>query len=141
MRFYNKYWFLSNFCDAPFVDPKSGIKYQTTEHFYQAAKTLDVEEQKAICAAPTAGKSKYLGRCCTIRTDRNDVKLRVMARALVLKFTQNPALQKKLIATGDLELVEGNTWGDTFWGVCNGVGENHLGKLLMRLRTEFVGGK
>ena len=32
------------------------------------------------------------------------------------------------------ELVEGNTWGDKVWGVCDGVGENNLGKTLMRIR-------
>lgn len=137
MRFYNEYWFLSNFCNAPFVDPELDLEYQTTEHYYQAAKTLDPVEYEKIRTAPTPGKSKYLGRCCTIRPDWNDIKIQIMARALALKFTQNPALQKKLIATGELELVEGNTWGDTYWGVCNNIGENHLGKLLMKLRTEL----
>jgi predicted NAD-dependent protein-ADP-ribosyltransferase YbiA (DUF1768 family) len=42
-----------------------------------------------------------------------------------------------LKATGDEELVEGNWWNDTFWGVCNGVGENNLGKLLMKIRAEL----
>uniref|UniRef100_UPI00345E83CD NADAR domain-containing protein n=1 Tax=uncultured Duncaniella sp. TaxID=2768039 RepID=UPI00345E83CD len=49
----------------------------------------------------------------------------------------NPALAEKLIATGDAELVEGNYWHDTVWGVCDGVGENHLGKILMRVREEL----
>ena len=53
------------------------------------------------------------------------------------KFTQNPGLLDKLLATGDAELVEGNTWGDQVWGVCDGVGENHLGKTLMRIRSEL----
>ena len=41
------------------------------------------------------------------------------------------------MATGDAELVEGNTWNDTYWGVCNGVGHNHLGKILMQVRQEL----
>lgn len=65
-----------------------------------------------------------------------DIKLQVMEKALRLKF-QNPELRKKLIATGDKELVEGNPWGDRYWGVCNGSGKNKLGKLLMKIRKEL----
>jgi len=54
------------------------------------------------------------------------------------KFEQNPDLAAKLIATGDEELVEGNTWGDTYWGVCRGVGQNKLGKILMNVRQELA---
>lgn len=43
-----------------------------------------------------------------------------------------------LINTGDAELIEGNSWGDTFWGECNGIGENNLGKILMKIRKEIV---
>lgn len=53
------------------------------------------------------------------------------------KFLQNPDLADKLVATGDAELIEGNTWGDTVWGVCNGSGENRLGEILMRVRSEI----
>ena len=42
-----------------------------------------------------------------------------------------------LLATGDAKIVEGNTWGDVFWGVCNGVGENHLGEILMKVRQDL----
>lgn len=54
----------------------------------------------------------------------------------VVKFAE-PGLQAKLLETGNEELVEGNYWGDTFWGVCRGRGENHLGKLLMKVRTYY----
>jgi predicted NAD-dependent protein-ADP-ribosyltransferase YbiA (DUF1768 family) len=43
-----------------------------------------------------------------------------------------------LIDTGNEELCEFNTWGDTFYGVCNGVGKNILGKLLMEIRDEEI---
>ncbi len=58
------------------------------------------------------------------------------------KFTQNPDLLSKLLATGDAELIEGNTWGDRVWGVdlYRGAGENHLGKILMRIRDELRDG-
>ena len=54
------------------------------------------------------------------------------------KFSTNPELAAKLIATGDALLVEGNWWHDTFFGVCDGKGENHLGLILMRVRKRII---
>lgn len=51
-----------------------------------------------------------------------------------------PELRTKLLSTGDLEIIEGNHWGDTFWGVCNGTGENHLGRILMQVREDLRSG-
>lgn len=48
-----------------------------------------------------------------------------------------PKLRSQLLSTGTAELVEGNWWNDRYWGVCNGRGENHLGKILMRIREEL----
>ena len=60
-----------------------------------------------------------------------------MYEIVLAKFTQNPDLKEKLLATGDESLEEGNTWGDTIWGTVDGVGENRLGKILMRVRDEL----
>ena len=73
-----------------------------------------------------------------MRADWNDIRVKVMYLILKAKFGQNPDLLEKLLATGDTYLMEGNTWHDTFWGVCNGHGENWLGRLLMQVRSEFV---
>jgi predicted NAD-dependent protein-ADP-ribosyltransferase YbiA (DUF1768 family) len=59
-----------------------------------------------------------------------------METLLRQKFA-HPELRAKLKETNDAELVEGNWWGDRFWGVCRGEGENHLGKLLMKIRAEL----
>ena len=75
-----------------------------------------------------------------MRADWEEVKIEIMEEALRLKF-DDPHLKDLLLATGDKELIEGNTWNDQFWGVCNGVGENNLGKLLMKLRKEYSEGK
>ena len=63
--------------------------------------------------------------------------LDVMRDLVVQKFS-DPLLQSLLETTGDEELIEGNHWGDVFWGVCKGVGENHLGKILMKVRGRWV---
>ncbi|NGT90448.1 NADAR family protein [Clostridium perfringens] len=54
------------------------------------------------------------------------------------KFKPNKELRRKLIATGDKYLEEGNTWNDTYLGVCKGKGRNMLGKILMRVRSEII---
>jgi predicted NAD-dependent protein-ADP-ribosyltransferase YbiA (DUF1768 family) len=59
-----------------------------------------------------------------------------MRECLVAKFGQNPELMQLLKDTGDSILIEGNSWGDQFWGVCNSVGKNWLGKLLMEIRDK-----
>lgn len=128
--------FLSNFwkCQVLF----DGIIYPSSEHAYVAAKTLDWALREEIRLCPTAGKVKRLGRKLVIRDDWETVKLDIMYAIVKDKFTRSLALATKLLATAQLELVEGNTWGDTVWGVCNGVGENHLGKILMRVREELA---
>jgi ribA/ribD-fused uncharacterized protein len=125
--------FLSNFWPCRvFLDERV---YTSTENAYQAAKTLIFDDRKPFeSCAP--GQAKRLGRRLIIRTDWEEVKLKVMEELLRQKFSY-PALKEMLLATGDQKIEEGNYWGDTFWGVCRGVGHNHLGKLLMTLRGEL----
>lgn len=112
----------------------------TVEHHYQAAKTDDPVWAARILAAPTPGQAKKLGRKAPMRLTWDDEKNAVMLVLLRLKFS-NPDLAARLIATGDAELIEGNTWGDSYWG-CVKVsgqwnGENKLGKTLMAVRQEL----
>ena len=60
-------------------------------------------------------------------------------RSLLLQKFSALDMRKKLIATCQAPLVEGNHWGDIFWGVCDGKGENNLGKLLMETRSLIQG--
>ena len=126
--------FLSNFW--PSRVSLDAITYPTVEHAYQAAKTVHPEERARIAVAGQPGTAKQLGRTVTIRRDWHEVKLPVMLGLLRQKFAREP-LHGQLLATGDAPLIEGNGWGDTFWGVCCGVGENHLGRLLMQVRDEI----
>lgn len=128
--------FLSNFWAAPIFCTEDGILYPTAEHWFQAHKTENRHERLKIAAATTPGRAKRMGRQVQLRSDWEEVKLNVMRTALREKF-KIPDLCKALLATGDAILIEGNTWNDTFWGVCRGRGENHLGQLLMELRKEL----
>jgi ribA/ribD-fused uncharacterized protein len=132
--FKDKNRWLSNFW--PCLVQLDCIEYPSVENAYQAAKTLGSRESFQSC---TAAQAKRLGRKLSIRSDWEELKVRVMQELLMQKFSkQNLALREALKATGDEELVEGNTWGDIFWGVCNDVGENNLGKLLMQVRTKIL---
>ena len=131
----DNYW-LSNFyhCDVTY----EGQLYRSSEGAYQAAKTLD-PIKRSVFENVSAGMSKRMGRKLELRADWEEVKDDVMRDILRCKFDQNPKLKQQLIATGDKKLVEGNHWGDTYWGVCHGEGKNMLGKLLMELREEIIG--
>ena len=137
-RFQGPMRWLSNFepCEVHF----EGGVYPSSEHAYQAAKFLDPEKRKQIAALPTPAAAKKAGAIRNnpeIRPDWFMVALRVMEAVVLDKFSRNPGLRQKLLDTGDEELIEGNTWGDTFWGVCKGVGSNHLGRILMNVRASL----
>jgi len=132
-RFAGEYSFLSNFHPSPVE--WMGFKVETVEHAFQLAKTLDREARRAIAQASTPAKAKRLGRDVQLRPGWEESKSALMGALLVQKFTRHLDLAQALLSTGQVELVEGNDWGDTFWGVCGGRGRNQLGHQLMEVRT------
>jgi ribA/ribD-fused uncharacterized protein len=133
-----EYGYMSNFSPHP-VNFRGEV-YPTSEHAYQAMKTLDPKEQKKIQKAKTPYIAKRLGRSCTLRKDWESVKRDLMFDIVLLKFYQHPNLAKDLVLTGDVKLAEGNTWHDNFFGTCvcsrcGNKGKNQLGKILMEVRT------
>lgn len=134
--FSGEHRYLSNFWPAFVLF--DGAAYGTVEHAYQAAKTLDPAQRSNIRHADTPGQAKRMGRHVAVRPDWEQVKIAMMSDFVMQKFVNDKALAVKLIKTGNAELIEGNTWNDTFWGVCRGKGQNHLGKILMRVRDTLV---
>jgi ribA/ribD-fused uncharacterized protein len=130
--FHGEYRFLSNF--YPSIVEFEKVLYPTAEHAYQAAKTLDPKVRQEIARCTTPGEAKRMGKCIALRPNWDNLKLTAMAMIVGDKFYRHPDLADKLLATKDAVLIEGNWWGDTFWGVCKGKGENHLGKLLEGVR-------
>jgi ribA/ribD-fused uncharacterized protein len=133
-------FFLSNFYEKEFV--WRNILWKTSEHAYQWAKGDDSDTVglEAIRTAPTPGKAKRLGRKVKMRADWEEVKYEIMKDIVRTKFS-DPELAQKLLATGQAELIEGNTWGDKTWGCVKENGEwegrNLLGRILMEIRTEL----
>jgi N-glycosidase YbiA len=133
--FKNEYRFLSNFWVS---DIKyNGKTYKTAEHAFQAAKCLYESDAENIWYAAGPADAKKLGRTVVMKPNWENIKIGIMLDILTIKFTENEQLKQKLLNTGTEQLIEGNWWGDTFWGVCNGVGENWLGELLMDIRKDL----
>lgn len=128
---------LSNYQSSPVT--LDGWIYPTVEHAYQAAKNSSEIYRKRILADPSPRAARLLGQTCVLRRDWDDAKVKVMRGLLQQKFAPGTALAAQLLATGEQELIEGNTWGDQFWGVCNGEGQNWMGRLLMEQRASLRG--
>lgn len=143
--------FLSNFYVAPTTyryESGAVLTFQTGEAAFQAAKvkamvSKDPNEKlayvKSVEDAPSPGLAKGCGR--RVKIDLNlwePIKVKCMREVVFQKFQQNPELRIKLIQTGHAMLVEGNTWGDTFWGRCEGKGSNILGAILMEVRGYYL---
>lgn len=133
--------FLSNFYKATFIEGDK--EFSNVEQYFQYAKAVmfgDTETATLILNNADPRNAKRLGKRVK-NFDHSvwtDCALTVMENGLSLKFRQNHDLQAKLLATGVRQLIEGNEWGDTYWGVCKGRGENHLGKLLMSIRDSLA---
>lgn len=132
LGFFGNYRWLSNF-EPCFVEYE-GLVYPSSEAAYQAAKCVNPAERLWFVDI-SASAAKQLGKKVMIRKDWEKVKLKVMEDVLISKFTKNSYLRDKLMATAHKHLEETNWWNDRFWGVYRGEGENHLGKLLMKVRT------
>ena len=124
--------YLSNFYEYPMK--VNGLVFTCVEAAFQSFKTTDPEIRKQFVGLD--GKAaKALGRKIQLREDWEQVKIKVMRQLIAAKFSKS--LKTKLVAEqGDL--VETNTWNDTFWGVCNGQGQNMLGKILMEVRAKLL---
>lgn len=135
--FRGEYRYLLNF--YPATIEYEGAEYYSVEHAYQAMKTADLKKRiplqraSGTALSTSSGKAKSWGRAVALRPDWEDIKMKVMEDLLRLKF-EIPMLRALLRSTRGRELIN---WGDRFWGVCDGVGENHLGKLLMKIREEL----
>lgn len=124
--FRGPYSFLSNF----HIEPDGTC----VEVEYQRSKCVNKEDRE-LFKNVTPTKAKYLGRKIELRTDWEGVKLTIMRHFVLSKFLDHSELRRKLIETGERRLIEGNWWGDRFWGVYEGAGENNFGKILMAVRT------
>jgi ribA/ribD-fused uncharacterized protein len=132
--FFNKYRFLSNFY---FTEVEyEGMKFPTIEHAYQAAKFTDPVMRFTIQQLTRPADARKYGKAKGCREDWEHVKFDIMYDLNAQKYAK-PELGHLLLVTGNAYLEETNWWGDVYWGVCNGIGQNNLGKILMTIRAEL----
>ena len=131
--FDGEYDFLSNFYECPIL--WKGNLYRNSESIYQSYKTLN--NVPFDFTKTTGSQAKKISKKLNVRPDWNKIKFDLMYEICQEKFNQNTDIAQKLMNTGDAILIEGNYWGDTYWGKCNGVGQNNLGKILMKIREEL----
>jgi len=143
-NFRGEHRFLSNFSES-LIRGAGDICYPTAEAAFQGGKTRDMGARAKIAAAPTPEEAKRLGRRVRLIPDWDEHRHVVMRAVLRAKFA-DPDLGRRLLDTGDAELVEGNRWHDQFWGCCRcgtrplcaDPGENWLGRHLMALRSDLA---
>lgn len=115
--------------------------WPTVEHAYQASKFEFEGIREEIRNASSAHETKQLANRMYgiyIRPDWNDIKLSVMEEIVRHKLEQHPYVKKKLMESGQMILVE-DSHEDAFWGRGPDYdGQNHLGKIWMKLRDEKV---
>jgi len=137
IRFYSvsdEYGHFSNFAGFPIE--LDGRIWPTSEHYFQAQKSAEREHQEAIrkTASPMIAARMGRDRKKPLRKDWESVKVDVMRRAVLAKFSQHAELREELLATGDAKIVE-HTERDDYWGDGgDGSGKNMLGRILMEVR-------
>lgn len=131
LGFFPPYRWMSNYHLVKITMP-DGLTYPSTENAYQAHKLLSVDERIPFTNC-SPGESKKMGGTVNLRKDWELVKVDVMRTCLEAKF-KDQDLMKMLKQTAPKYLEETNNWSDTYWGVCNGKGQNQLGRLLMEIR-------
>ncbi|RUP45442.1 hypothetical protein BC936DRAFT_148178 [Jimgerdemannia flammicorona] len=143
IKFYERnapYYEFTNFQEGyPIKTHEGKFTWLTSEHLFQAQKFTDPKLQKRIREAPSPRDAFNVAQANKAhqRSDWLQVNVQVMYVTVREKFIQHPDLKKKLLDTGDAELIE-HTANDAFWGDGgNGTGKNELGKCLMKLRDEL----
>lgn len=137
LGFFAGFRWLSNFHLCPIQ--YQGVVYPAVENAYMAAKCI-IPEQRKVFVTSSPSQAKKLGQAVQLRSDWEDVKLNIMYELNEQKYANNPDLRERLIATDRKYLEETNYWGDVYWGVCKQEGKNHLGKIIMQVRSELING-
>jgi ribA/ribD-fused uncharacterized protein len=140
---------VGDFCGLSNLHPRpmmfQGVAYASAEHAYQAARARDPAVRAWLMAAPSPELVAAAGDALPlddIAPDWAVFHVPLMERIVRAKFVEHGDLRRLLLSTGTAKIVE---WAPEdsaiarFWGEYEGVGENTLGVMLMRLRDELRG--
>lgn len=132
--FFYEYRWLSNYhdCDIFWM----GLHFKNTEAAYQASKCYELSNAK-LFQTMSGLEAKKHSKTFVARRYWDEMRYNIMAQLIFQKFLVHKDLRELLLATDEKYIEETNYWNDTYWGVCNGIGENNLGKLIMNTRAYF----
>ena len=134
-KFRNRYYFLSNM--YPCKIEYNGLIFDSSESLFQSMKCEDKNDVSRFVGID-GYTAKKIGKKVKLIKDWDELKVDLMYKVVKMKFEQNYDLKLMLLATKNEHLEEKNYWGDDFWGTVNGYGRNELGKILMKVRQEFL---
>ena len=122
------------------------ISYPSYEHALQASRFSATNERQMIKDTPLIRDVKKMTSKFTSNRGEMWKKecITVAERLLRDKFIRSKELTSQLKSTGKKALVYANSFGEHFWG-CPAEnqtkGQNHLGKLLEKIRSDIVKGE
>ncbi len=117
-----------------------GRHFMTSEHAYQWMKFRDAETSLAIESARSAHEAFKIAESNRhlVVPNWTNMRVTVMRNILWAKVEQHEYVKRKLLETGDREIIE-ESWRDDFWGWGpNRDGQNMLGRLWMEIRQEIA---
>lgn len=134
-----KNFYLCNFYMRPMT--YKGRKYSNAEAAYQAQKCKEKADINSfvdggLFSSPAAAREH--GQTIPIVDNWDDIRVEVMFDVIKEKFLQNPDLAARLLKTKGMLITEGDRFEDTFWGLTENGGENHLGNILMYIRDNIL---
>lgn len=132
--FFDEFRFLSNFHVTPVHF--NGNDYMSSEHAYMAAKARNKKDHDYVQSAKSCSQAKKRGSEIELVDDWELMKVEIMYLINLNKYS-NPTMAALLATTGNRYLEETNWWGDKIWGVCEGIGQSLLGRVIMQVRTEL----
>ena len=142
--FKDEYRFLSNFYQSPVT--LDGLTYPNAEAAFQAQKCEKEEDKVKYTLVKNPVVAKRMGKKePNLPENWREISYGIMLDVVRAKFSMHE-MKEKLLATGDAELVEGNNHHDNLWGDCtcprcaSKMGQNRLGKILMKVREELKRG-
>jgi ribA/ribD-fused uncharacterized protein len=136
-----EYYVFDNF--SSFQIEYKGKIYPTSEHAFQSVQFINNNPELAeiIRNSKSAHEAQKLAEENKDQRDSNweEIKLDVMKEILHCKVEQHPYVKKKLLQSGDRDIVE-DSWRDEYWGWGESrKGKNMLGKLWREVRKEILG--
>ena len=112
-----------------------GLSYTCAEAAFWAQRVKDLNARKKYKRL-SGNEARRKALQAEPVDNWDNIKVSIMEKILIEKF-KDPVLQKKLLATSKLPLINGNTYRDSYWGIYNGSGKNRLGQLLEKVRDYY----